>query len=127
MKLTKNQLYTIVSTICYNETQKLIDTDKKKRESKAVIDIVTQANLEFSKVSDVAWRISQWKYCNRDSPRPNIDTLIDGAMRELWLKENTELPRGFKEQIELKVQMSMVDAKDLNNLEKKVGYKFVIV
>ena len=59
MKLTKNQLYTIVSTICYNETQKLINTDKKKRESKSVIDLVTQANLEFSKVSDVAWRLSQ--------------------------------------------------------------------
>lgn len=83
MKLTKSQLNTIVSTILYSERQKLLDSDKKKRDSKPVVDLVKSADAEFAKISDTAWRLSQGKYCNRENPRPSQETLIEGAMREL--------------------------------------------
>ncbi len=127
MKLTKSQLSTIVSTVTYNERQKLLDADAKRRESKEVRELVDKVDAEFWKISDTAWRLSQWKYCNREHPRPSRDTLIEWAMRELWLKESTELPNWFRDQLELKIQMAMVDAKDLADLEKKVWYNFVVV
>ena len=58
MKLTKNQLYTIVSTICHNEQQKIRERIELKRNSKEVLALVDKAEKEFNSVSDASWRIS---------------------------------------------------------------------
>lgn len=47
MKLTKSQLSTIVSTVTYNERQKLLDADAKRRESKEVRELVDKVDAEF--------------------------------------------------------------------------------
>ena len=127
MKLTKNQLYTIVSTICSNEQQKLFDAVNAKKSSKEVTALVDRAEKEFASISDISMRLSHGKSCPSWSIRPSRELLIQWAMRELGYDENIYLPRWFREQIELKIQMSFIEAKDLKDLEKKVGYKFVIV
>lgn len=58
MKLTKNQLYTIVATICNNEQQKIRDRIESKRKSKEILTLVDRAEEEFKKISDASWRIS---------------------------------------------------------------------
>lgn len=127
MKLTKNQLHTIVSTICNNELQKIRDKIAAKRDSKEVRELVAIADKEFSQISSTSWRLFHWKYCPQTVWKPPLKVFEDGAMRELWYNENEYLPSWFEEQIELKVQMCFIDAKDLKDLEKKVWYKFVIV
>lgn len=127
MKLTKNQLYTIVKSICNNEQQKIRDRIEKRKSSKEVMALVEKAEEEFKKISDPSWRISYGDSCPKNAGRVDRDTLIKWAMRELGYNESTYLPSGFQEQIELKVQMCFIDAKDLTDLEKRVGYKFVIV
>jgi hypothetical protein len=57
MKLTKNQLYTIVSTICSNEQKRLQEQIDKSRKSKPVQDLVKQAKKELSTISDNTFRI----------------------------------------------------------------------
>lgn len=127
MKLTKNQLYTIVSTICAGEQQKIRDRIERRKSSKEILALVYKAEKEFASVSDSSMRISYGDSCPKSILRPSRETLIAWAMRELWYNESTYLPSGFREQIELKVQMSFIEARDLKDLEKKVWYKFVIV
>jgi len=130
MKLTKNQLNTIVSTICNNESTRIRDEIKAQENSKEVQSLVKHARAEFERVSDVAWRLAQGDSCTSGKHIPSDETLTKGAMRELGLHRDRwywYLPSGFREQIELKVQMCFIDAKDLKDLEKRVGYKFVIV
>lgn len=128
MKLTKNQLYTIVQSILSNEQQKIRERIESKRKSKEILALVDRAEEEFKKISDASWRISFWDSCPKNAIwRIERNTLINWAMRELWYNESIYLPAWFKEQIELKVQMCFIDAKDLKDLEKKVWYKFVIV
>lgn len=127
MKLTKNQLYTIVKSICNNEQQKIRDRIEARKSSKEVTALVDKAEEEFKKISDPSWRISFGNSCPKNAWRVDRETLVTWAMRELGYSESTYLPNGFQEQIELKVQMCFIDAKDLTDLEKRVGYKFVIV
>jgi hypothetical protein len=125
MKLTKNQLSTIVSTICSNELTRLREENNKQRSTPAIKKLVEQAKKEIESLSESTRRIYAWYSCS--FLNPSDDTLTDWAMYQLGILRNVELPRWFREQIELKVQMCFIDAKDLKDLEKKVGYKFVIV
>lgn len=125
MKLTKNQLNTIVSTICNNELTRIREENDKKRNDSGVRKLVEQAKKEIATLSENTRRILNWYSCSYLNP--SDDTLTDWACYQLGIPRNVDLPRWFREQIELKVSMAFIDAKDLKDLEKKVGYKFVIV
>lgn len=125
MKLTKNQLYTIVSSICNNELTRLREEQEKKRNDPAIKKLVQQAKDEIANLSENTRRIYAGYSCSYLNP--SDDTLQDWAMYQLGIPRNVDLPRGFREQIELKIQMAFIEAKDLADLEKKVGYSFVIV
>ena len=76
MKLTKNQLYTIVKSICNNEQQKIRDRIEKRKTSKEVTALVEKAEEEFKKISDPSWRISYGDSCPKNAGRVDRDTLV---------------------------------------------------
>jgi len=67
MKLTKNQLYTIVKSICNSEAQKIRDRIEARRSSKEVMALVEKAEEEFKNISDPSWRISYGNSCPKNA------------------------------------------------------------